>query len=173
MDLGISNNVAPLLEAVKRFMEEEILPLEHEYLAEINVGDRWALTDRQVEIMGGLKEKARAKGLWNFFLTDGEAGSGLNTVEYAYLAEEMGKSHIAAEVFNCSAPDTGNMRRHQYLYRGGAGRRRVGDQRREALCLRRRRSPLQGDDRDGEDRTGRPQTPAAVPDPGADRRAGV
>jgi acyl-CoA dehydrogenase len=109
MDLGISNNVAPLLEAVKRFMEEEILPLEHEYLAEIDVGDRWALTDRQVEIMGGLKEKARAKGLWNFFLTDGEAGSGLNTVEYAYLAEEMGKSHIAAEVFNCSAPDTGNM----------------------------------------------------------------
>ena len=59
--------------------------------------------------MEGLKEKARSRGLWNFFLTDGEAGSGLNTVEYAYLAEEMGKSHIAAEVFNCSAPDTGNM----------------------------------------------------------------
>jgi acyl-CoA dehydrogenase len=83
--------------------------VEHEYLSEIAVGDRWQFTDRQTEIMESLKEKARAKGLWNFFLTDGEAGSGLNTVEYAYLAEEMGKSHIAAEVFNCAAPDTGNM----------------------------------------------------------------
>ena len=59
--------------------------------------------------MEGLKGKAKAKGLWNFFLTDSESGSGLNTVEYAYLAEEMGKSHMAAEVFNCAAPDTGNM----------------------------------------------------------------
>ena len=74
MDLGISSNVAPLLEAVKAFMEEKILPVEHEYRAEIDVGDRWALTDRQVEIMEGLKEKARAKGLWNFFLTEGDAG---------------------------------------------------------------------------------------------------
>jgi acyl-CoA dehydrogenase len=90
-------------------MAEEIAPLEKEYLDEINVGDRWQFTDRQIEIMEGLKDKAKAKGLWNFFLTDGESGSGLNTVEYAYLAEEMGKSHIAAEVFNCAAPDTGNM----------------------------------------------------------------
>jgi len=90
-------------------MAEEIAPLEKEYLDEINVGDRWQFTDRQIEIMEGLKNKAKAKGLWNFFLTDGESGSGLNTVEYAYLAEEMGKSHIAAEVFNCAAPDTGNM----------------------------------------------------------------
>lgn len=109
MDLGISSKIAPLLEDVKRFMAEEIAPLEEEYLSEIAVGDRWQFTARQTEIMSGLKEKSRARGLWNFFLTDGEAGSGLNTVEYAYLAEEMGKSHIAAEVFNCSAPDTGNM----------------------------------------------------------------
>jgi acyl-CoA dehydrogenase len=109
MDLGISNKIAPILDEVRRFMTEEIAPLEHEYLSEIAVGDRWQFTDRQTEIMESLKEKARAKGLWNFFLTDGDAGSGLNTVEYAYLAEEMGKSHIAAEVFNCSAPDTGNM----------------------------------------------------------------
>ncbi len=109
MDLGISAKVAPLLADVRRFMNEEIAPLEHEYLSEIAVGDRWQFTDRQIEIMEGLKAKAKAKGLWNFFLTDGEAGSGLNTVEYAYLAEEMGKSHIAAEVFNCAAPDTGNM----------------------------------------------------------------
>ncbi len=108
MDLGISPRVAPLLAEVKRFMADEIAPLEGDYLAQVGVGDRWQLTPRQVEIMEGLKEKARSKGLWNFFLT-GESGSGLNTVEYAYLAEEMGKSHIAAEVFNCSAPDTGNM----------------------------------------------------------------
>jgi acyl-CoA dehydrogenase len=109
MDLGISEKVAPLLAEVKRFMAEEIAPLEGEFLSEIDVGDRWQHTARQTEILEGLKDKARAQGLWNFFLTDGDAGSGLNTVEYAYLAEEMGKSHIAAEVFNCSAPDTGNM----------------------------------------------------------------
>ena len=109
MDLGISAKIAPILANVRTFMAEEIAPLEKEYLDEINVGDRWQFTDRQIEIMEGLKNKAKAKGLWNFFLTDGESGSGLNTVEYAYLAEEMGKSHIAAEVFNCAAPDTGNM----------------------------------------------------------------
>ena len=109
MDLGISAKIAPILADVRNFMEQEIAPLEREYLDEIAVGDRWQFTARQTDIMEGLKDKARARGLWNFFLTDGEAGSGLNTVEYAYLAEEMGKSHIAAEVFNCAAPDTGNM----------------------------------------------------------------
>jgi acyl-CoA dehydrogenase len=109
MDLGISAKIAPILADVRNFMEQEIAPVEHEYLSEIAVGDRWQFTARQLEIMEGLKEKARSRGLWNFFLTDGDAGSGLNTVEYAYLAEEMGKSHIAAEVFNCAAPDTGNM----------------------------------------------------------------
>ena len=109
MDLGISAKIVPILADVRNFMEQEIAPLEREYLDEIAVGDRWQFTARQTDIMEGLKDKARARGLWNFFLTDGEAGSGLNTVEYAYLAEEMGKSHIAAEVFNCAAPDTGNM----------------------------------------------------------------
>ena len=108
MDLGISARVAPLLEQVRLFIAEEILPLEAEYIEQIGTGDRWQFTARQTEIMEGLKAKAREVGLWNFFLT-GPHGSGLNTVEYAYLAEEMGKSHIAAEVFNCSAPDTGNM----------------------------------------------------------------
>jgi acyl-CoA dehydrogenase len=56
-----------------------------------------------------LKEKAKAKGLWNFWLTDSDKGYGLSTVEYAYLAEEMGAVTIAPEVFNCNAPDTGNM----------------------------------------------------------------
>ena len=109
MDLGISANVKPLLEEVRRFIAEELLPVEHEYMEQTSVGDRWQYTDRQTEIREGLKNKAKAKGLWNFFLTDGDSGSGLNTVEYAYLAEEMGKSHLAAEIFNCSAPDTGNM----------------------------------------------------------------
>ena len=108
MDLGISARVAPLLEQVRLFIAEEILPLEAEYIEQIGTGDRWQFAARQTEIMEGLKVKARDVGLWNFFLT-GPHGSGLNTVEYAYLAEEMGKSHIAAEVFNCSAPDTGNM----------------------------------------------------------------
>ena len=109
MDLGISANVAPLLAEVNSFIEDEVLPVEHEFIAEIEVGDRWQLTDRQREILATLKGKSKAKGLWNFFLTDGDSGSGLNTVEYAYLAEEMGKSHLAAEIFNCAAPDTGNM----------------------------------------------------------------
>lgn len=109
MDLGVSDRLRPLLAQVKTFVQEEILPVEEEYLAEIGVGDRWQFTARQSGILEGLKDKARSAGLWNFFLTDGEHGSGLTTVEYAYLAEEMGKSHIAAEVFNCSAPDTGNM----------------------------------------------------------------
>ena len=108
MDLGISEKVAPLLQRVRSFINEQVMPVEHEFVAEIEVDDPFVLTDRQTEIMGSLKTQAREAGLWNFFLT-GEEGSGLNTVEYAYLAEEMGKSRLAAEVFNCSAPDTGNM----------------------------------------------------------------
>ena len=108
MDLGISDRVAPLLEKVRQFIAEHIIPDEPEFIAEIESGDPFELTDRQLAILSGLKDRARSAGLWNFFLT-GEEGSGLNTVEYAYLAEEMGKSRLAAEIFNCSAPDTGNM----------------------------------------------------------------
>ena len=108
MDLGISVRVAPLLEKVRQFIAEHIIPVELEFIAEIESGDPFELTDRQLAILSGLKDRARSAGLWNFFLT-GEEGSGLNTVEYAYLAEEMGKSRLAAEIFNCSAPDTGNM----------------------------------------------------------------
>ena len=108
MDLGVSERVAPLLEQVRQFIHEQILPVEHEFIAEIEVDDPFVLTDRQLEILSSLKGRARDAGLWNFFLT-GDEGFGLNTVEYAYLAEEMGKSRLAAEIFNCSAPDTGNM----------------------------------------------------------------
>ena len=109
MDLGISDKLKPILEEVKQFIDNEILPLEKEYHAEISKGDRWTYTDRQTEILEGLKAKAKAKNLWNFFLTHYEGGHGLNTVEYAYIAQETGRSHLAPEVFNCSAPDTGNM----------------------------------------------------------------
>jgi acyl-CoA dehydrogenase len=110
MDLGMTDRVRPLVAAVRAMMAEDIAPLDEEYHAEIGkAGDRFALTARQLEIIGGLKAKAKAKGLWNFWLTDSEKGFGLTAVEYAYLAEEMGKIRMAAEVFNCSAPDTGNM----------------------------------------------------------------
>jgi len=109
MDIGISARLRPILDEVRRFIDTEILPLEHEFLAEIDRGDRWAFTPRQIEILEGLKARARARGLWNFFLTEHDGGHGLTTVEYAYIAEETGKSHLAPEVFNCSAPDTGNM----------------------------------------------------------------
>ena len=109
MDLGISEKVEPILEEVKNFIDIEILPFEAEYHQEVEKGDRWAYTDRQTEILESLKSKAKAKNLWNFFLTHWEGGYGLNTVEYAYIAEETGRSFLAPEVFNCSAPDTGNM----------------------------------------------------------------
>lgn len=109
MDLGPSDKVKPILEQVKAFIDNEILPVEREYHEEVDKGDRWQYTERQTEILEDLKKKARAKNLWNFFLTHWEGGYGLNTVEYSYIAEETGRSHLAPEVFNCSAPDTGNM----------------------------------------------------------------
>jgi len=109
MDLGLSERARPLVEAVRRMVRDEVIPAEAEYAAEIGrAGDRFALTPRQIDILEGLRARARGKGLWNFWRT-GEGGAGLSTVEYAYLAEEMGWSRLAAEVFNCSAPDTGNM----------------------------------------------------------------
>ena len=110
MNLGMTERLKPIHEQVGRMVRDEIMPLDEEYLAEVGKGgDRWVHTQRQTEILEGLKAKARERGLWNFWLTDSERGYGLSTVEYAYLAEEMGKAHIGAEVFNCSAPDTGNM----------------------------------------------------------------
>jgi acyl-CoA dehydrogenase len=109
MDLGVSEKLAPLLARVREFIATEVVPMEEAYAAEVATDDRWQFTARQTEILETLKAKARGEGLWNFFMTEGEHGSGLSTVEYAYLAEEMGRSHLAPEVFNCAAPDTGNM----------------------------------------------------------------
>lgn len=110
MNLGMTERLKPLREQVAQMVRDEIMPLDEEFLAEVGkAGDRFTYTPRQTEILAGLKAKARERGLWNFWLTDSERGFGLSTVEYAYLAEEMGKAHLGAETFNCSAPDTGNM----------------------------------------------------------------
>ncbi|TNF57635.1 MAG: acyl-CoA dehydrogenase [Rhodobacteraceae bacterium] len=109
MNFGMRAENRKLLDRVAAMVRDEIMPLEEEYHAEVAKGDRWQYTERQAEILEGLKARAKAAGLWNFWLTDGDRGHGLTTVEYAYFAEEMGKTPLAAEVFNCSAPDTGNM----------------------------------------------------------------
>ena len=96
-----------LVEKVKNFISEEVKPKEHLFHEQIKVGeDRW---NSYPEVIDELKEKARSVGLWNLFLPESEFGAGLSNYEYAHLAEQMGKSHIASEAMNCSAPDTGNM----------------------------------------------------------------
>lgn len=109
MSFGMRAENRALLERVATMIRDEIMPLEDEYAAEVAKGDRWQYTDRQTEILEGLKAKAKSEGLWNFWLTDSDKGFGLSTVEYAHFAEEMGKTPLGAETFNCSAPDTGNM----------------------------------------------------------------
>jgi len=110
MNLGNSERGAELVAKVRKFIDDHVIDADEEYHAEIGKGgERFAFTPRMTEILESLKAKAKEAGLWNFWLTDSEEGYGLSTVEYAYLAEEMGRSHLAAEVFNCSAPDTGNM----------------------------------------------------------------
>ncbi|MFL2800974.1 MAG: acyl-CoA dehydrogenase family protein [Paracoccaceae bacterium] len=112
MDLGVTDKVKPLIDKVRQMVSDDIEPLDKEFHEEVGrhpSGSRWQFTERQMEILSHLKTLAKERGLWNFWLTDSEKGYGLSTVEYAYLAEEMGKVGIAAEVFNCSAPDTGNM----------------------------------------------------------------
>jgi len=109
-NLAISESAKPLIEKVKQFIASEIDPVSDEYHSLNGTGDdRWSYTDRQTEILEGLKAKARSQNLWNFFLPDAESGEGLSNLDYAYLAQEMGKTYLASECFNCSAPDTGNM----------------------------------------------------------------
>lgn len=110
MNLGMTERLKPIHAKVAAMVRDEVTPLDEEFLAEVGkTGDRWTYSKRQTDILEGLKSKARERGLWNFWLTGSERGYGLTTVEYAYLAEEMGKAHLGAETFNCSAPDTGNM----------------------------------------------------------------
>ena len=108
-DLRLSEAFKPTLELVKKFIVDEITPLEKEFDAAHQADDIWRLSDRQSEILEALKAKAKGLGLWNFFLPEWSGGEGTTNLDYAYLAQEMGKSFLAPEVFNCAAPDTGNM----------------------------------------------------------------
>ncbi|HVF90089.1 MAG TPA: acyl-CoA dehydrogenase family protein [Blastocatellia bacterium] len=105
MDFEYSPKVKELQGRLAAFMDEHIYPNEALFQEQINQGDRWLPT----AIIEELKKKARADGLWNLFLPESEFGAGLTNVEYAPLCEIMGRSVMAPEVFNCSAPDTGNM----------------------------------------------------------------
>jgi len=119
MDFTPSDKTVTYLERVRSFMREHIAPIEQRYWAEVRELNpdgnfrTWKIHPKVEE----LKEKARAAGLWNLFLPDAKLGAGLTTLEYAPLAEEMGRSFLAPEVFNCNAPDTGNM---EVLFRYGS-----------------------------------------------------
>ena len=109
MDLGLSEKLLGVRDKIEDFVFNKVEAVESEYHAEVSVGDRWSHTKRQEEILGNLKEEARKQGLWNFFLPESQGGAGISNLEYAHLAEIMGRSRLASESFNCSAPDTGNM----------------------------------------------------------------
>src|SRR5438270_6689807 len=104
MNFDYTDKVKSLQQRLRAFMDEHIYPNEKRYYQEIE-NDRWAPT----KVIEELKPKARAEGLWNLFLPQSDLGAGLTNVEYAPLCEIMGRVHWAPEVFNCSAPDTGNM----------------------------------------------------------------
>lgn len=101
-----SDRAKKLQKELLEFMDQYIYPNEHKHHEQVdNAENRWAPTP----IMEELKAKAKSAGLWNLFLPESERGAGLTNLEYAHLCEIMGRSHMAPEVFNCSAPDTGNM----------------------------------------------------------------
>ena len=109
-DLSMSAQAVPLLDAVKKFISDEVEPITEEFF---RLGrdreDRWSFAPGQLELLDGAKAKAKESGLWNFFLPDADTGEGLKNLDYAYIAAELGKSPLASECLNCSAPDTGNM----------------------------------------------------------------
>ncbi len=114
MNLTQSNRSRELQARLEPFVEERVLPLEREIEQQGRTGaERWQVH----EGVSNLKQEARAHGLWNLFLPDPEHGAGLSTLEYAPLAEVMGRSILAPEIFNCNAPDTGNM---EVLYHYGS-----------------------------------------------------
>lgn len=109
-NLTMSEKALPLFNAVKTHIKENVDTIEEEFYAlNVEKKDRWSFHPRQLELLDGAKNKAREEGLWNFFLPDSETGEGLNNLDYAYIAAELGKNKLASETLNCSAPDTGNM----------------------------------------------------------------
>ncbi len=105
MNFNFSRKVQDLRATLLAFMDEHIYPNEALFRQQVSEGDRWA----HPPILEELKSKARSQDLWNLFLPSSEYGAGLTNLEYAPLCEIMGRSPMASEVFNCSAPDTGNM----------------------------------------------------------------
>jgi acyl-CoA dehydrogenase len=113
MEFAYSEKVQKLQARLSAFMEQHVYPNEEVFHAQVAEGDRWQPT----QIVEDLKKRARKEGLWNLFLPQSKVGAGLTNLEYAPLCEIMGRVHWAPEVFNCSAPDTGNM---EVLERYGA-----------------------------------------------------
>jgi acyl-CoA dehydrogenase len=105
MEFAYSDKVAALQDKLRGFMDHHVYPNEARHAREIETGDRWQPT----ALMEELKAKAKLEGLWNLFLPHSPRGAGLSNLEYAPLCEIMGRSPMASEAFNCSAPDTGNM----------------------------------------------------------------
>ena len=136
MNLTQTERSRELQQKLEAFLNERIEPFEREIQQRIEQGaDRWQVPDGMAE----LKQAARDRGLWNLFLPDARLGAGLNTLEYAPLAEVMGRSLIAPEVFNCNAPDTGNM---EVLYHYGSEEQKdkwleplVAGEIRSAFCM--------------------------------------
>ena len=107
-DLRMSAKGRPLYEHVCKFIAETVEPASIEYfrLAETKT-DRWGFAPGQLDVLEKAKDKAKAEGLWNFFLPDAHTGEGLSNLDYAYIAAELGKNPLASESMNCAAPDTG------------------------------------------------------------------
>jgi acyl-CoA dehydrogenase len=105
MDFIHSEKVQKLQARVSAFMDQHVYPNEHKFHEQVDEGDRWQPT----QVVEDLKKLARQEGLWNLFLPQSQSGAGLTNMEYAPLCEIMGRVHWGPEVFNCSAPDTGNM----------------------------------------------------------------
>ncbi|MFY7850494.1 MAG: acyl-CoA dehydrogenase family protein, partial [Brevundimonas sp.] len=105
MLFSFSERALELRDRVRRFMTDRVLPAEARFASETEGERRWTTPP----ILEELKAEARAQGLWNLFLPDSPFGAGLSNLDYAILAEEMGRVTWAPEIFNCNAPDTGNM----------------------------------------------------------------
>ncbi len=108
-NLAMSKEAQPFLEKVKTFISEDVEPMSIKFHELDHLkADEWSYAPGQLEMLDEVKEKAKANGLWNFFLPDSDVG-GLTNLDYAYIATELGKVRLASEALNCAAPDTGNM----------------------------------------------------------------
>lgn len=109
-NLGLSEQARPLYDAVSAFISDEIEPVTDEfYRLALGRQEHWGFGDGQLELLESLKSKAKAAGLWNFFLHDPETGAGLSNLDYAHIAAELGRNPLASECFNASPPDSVNM----------------------------------------------------------------